>query len=333
MVDFEYQDMTYYSIGKIYGISIEEERTIWKICYINKIIYIPSNCPKYNLGKVNLVNFNSVLNLLKGSCNKANCLNRFDLRKFPIFAIFPKILIQILMSILKAMIVDKKNGIEIRKIIKNKYNNVNINIKTIFEFMNYIRKETIYYLSHLYETEAISTFNGSESYSIDETLMSHNEGSQIWVVGVIKNSNLNKVRLNLTTTRNSTYLKYFVERYIKRSNKIVSNFCAGYAFLNQSNSGYSHLTFNHYQGQFGEGINSSSHMESFWAFLKNNIKKIYHCIPSKNLLYFVKEGELRYILREKSDFETLSYMETKFKYCYDGCNFDLYSEEILLNNP
>ena len=46
--------------------------------------------------------------------------------------------------------------------------------------------------------------------------MAHEEQTQIWSVGVIKNSNLNNVRLNLSKIRNSTYLKRFVEGYVKK---------------------------------------------------------------------------------------------------------------------
>ena len=50
------------------------------------------------------------------------------------------------MTILKGMLIDKKNGTEIRKVFKIKYNNVNMNIKTIFKFMTYIRKGIVSYI-------------------------------------------------------------------------------------------------------------------------------------------------------------------------------------------
>ena len=62
----------------------------------------------------------------------------------------------------------------------------------------------------------------------------------------------------------------------------------GYCFLNIHNSGYSHLSFNHGHGMFGEGADTTSHIESFWAFLKDIIKKLYRYIPSKGLYYFIK---------------------------------------------
>jgi len=46
-------------------------------------------------------------------------------------------------------------------------------------------------------------------------------------------------------------------------------------------------------GDFGLGLNSSSHIKSIWSQLKATIKKIYNVIPKKNLLYFIREGEWR----------------------------------------
>ena len=109
------------------------------------------------------------------------------------------------MNIIKGMRIDKKNVTQIRKIIKCKYNNENMNMKTIFKFMTYISKAIASYMKYIYQTEHIATLNGHESYSIDESLMTHEEQSQIRAVGVIKNSNLNNLRLNLTNIRNSNY--------------------------------------------------------------------------------------------------------------------------------
>jgi len=197
------------------------------------------------------------------------------------------------------MIIDKKNGTVIRKVIKFKYNNVNMNIKTIFKFMNYIWKAIASHIKHIYQTEHIATLNGNESYSIDESLMAHEKQTQIWVVGVIKNSYSNNMRLNLTKIRNNTILKRFVEGYVKKRIIIVIDRWLGYSFINQANSGYQHLSFNHGYGLFGKGINTTSHTESFWAFLKSTLKKIYYSICSKNLIFFLKDTEPRHLLREK----------------------------------
>ena len=138
------------------------------------------------------------------------------------------------------------------------------------------------------------------------------------------------MRLNLTKIRNSIYLKRFVEGYVKKGNIILIDCWLGYSFLYQGNSGYQHFSFNHGHDLLGEGINTTSHIESFWAFLKNKIKQIYHYIPSRNLIYFIKEAELKYLLREKNNIEILSYLENIFKYCYNSLSFNFCSEDDLL---
>ena len=132
--------------------------------------------------------------------------------------------------------------------------------------MNYIRKAIASYIKHIYGTEHIATLNGHESYSIDVSLMAHEDQTQIWAVGVIKNYNLNNVRLNLTKIKNSTYLKGFVEGYDKKGNIIGTDRWLGYSFINQANPGYKYLSFYHGHCLFGEGINTTSHIESLWLF-------------------------------------------------------------------
>lgn len=139
-MNFDDYNLTYDSIGKKYDILIEEKRVLWEKYYINKYIYIPTFCPKCNTGTISIVKNNSVINPLKSSCNKKSCKNKLFLRQFSIFKKFNKIPIQVLMNIMKSMILQKKNATQIRKFIKHKYNGVNLNIRSIFKFMQYIRK-------------------------------------------------------------------------------------------------------------------------------------------------------------------------------------------------
>lgn len=54
-----------------------------------------------------------------------------------------------------------------------------------------------------------------------------------------------------------------------------------------------HHTHNHGNGDFGYGLDSTSHTESLWANIKSLIKSIYNVIPSENIKLFLKEGEFR----------------------------------------
>lgn len=52
-------------------------------------------------------------------------------------------------------------------------------------------------------------------------------------------------------------------------------------------------------GIFGQGIQSSFHIEAIWNINKSKIKSIYHIIPNKNNLKYILEAEYRYKIRNK----------------------------------
>lgn len=67
----------------------------------------------------------------------------------------------------------------------------------------------------------------------------------------------------------------------------------GYEWINNEDSGYSRIGHVHDLHDFGYGIESTSHVESIWSQLKQEIKSIYYIIPMHNFLYYLKECEWR----------------------------------------
>ena len=226
-MNLDSDNLTYDNIGEKFDIPIEEERELWEKYYINKFIYVPTYCPKCNAGTISLVKNQSVINPLKGSCNNKDCKNKIFLRKFSIFKNFNKLPIQVLMNIVKCMIIKKKNATQIRKYIKNKYNGVNLNIRSIYKFMLLIRKSIACYIKNIYITKEISTLNGNDNYAIDESLFTHINNENIWVIGIVDTSNNFNFRCNISNIRNHVYLKKFIEKYIKRGNNIISDGWSG----------------------------------------------------------------------------------------------------------
>lgn len=154
------------------------------------------------------------MNPLKGACSKKNCKYRFFLRKYSIFGNFQKIPVQILMYIIEQFIIEKINASLIRKAIKNKYNETNLNIRAIYKFMKTIRQCIAEYLNNIYEEEDISTQNNNNYFAVDESLFTTIDNSPQWVVGIISTTDRTKFRCNITTTRNANYLRNFITRYI-----------------------------------------------------------------------------------------------------------------------
>ena len=86
-----------------------------------------------------------------------------------------------------------------------------------------------------------------------------------------------------------------------------------YSWIDDNNSGYSHITHILGGGDFGFGISSTSHIESLWNALKAKIKTTYHIIRSKNFISFLREAEWKYINRKKNNSEKIK----EFFECYD----------------
>jgi len=114
--------------------------------------------------------------------------------------------------------------------------------------MLYIRKSIACYIKNIYMTKEISTINGNNNYAINESLFTHINNENIWVIGVVDTSNNFNFRCNISKIRNNVYLKKFIAKYIKRGNNIITEGWSGYSFLNYNNSGYIHISYNHGAG-------------------------------------------------------------------------------------
>ena len=146
-------------------------------------------------------------------------------------------------------------------------NNIIISKKLILRIFKEIREVINRYLFIQYRSETFGDSNNSEYYSVDESLFGHKNNSQIWILGAINNSTKD-FRLEGVLNRDTHNLKKFITNYIPIGNKVVTDSWSGYNFLDMPNSGYIHLKHNHRGGQFGLGLESTSHIESLWAILK-----------------------------------------------------------------
>jgi len=63
-------------------------------------------------------------------------------------------------------------------------------------------------------------------------------------------------------------------------------------FLDFDDSVYTHEEHNHGAGNFGHGLNSTSHIEGVWSWIKSEIIFLYRIIPHNHYIYFIKELNL-----------------------------------------
>ena len=148
----------------------------------------------------------------------------------------------------------------------------------------------------LYASESISSKNKNEFFSMDESLINHKKGRQIWLLGVINNQS-KEFRIEGTFNRDASTIAKFIQNYIEKGNTIVFDMWAGFHFLDDANSGYTHISNNHHNGIFGIGLQSTSHIEAIWNIIKNKIKNIYYVIPNKHFLQFFREAEYCFKIR------------------------------------
>jgi len=105
---------------------------------------------------------------------------------------------------------------------------------------------------------------------------------------------------------------------------IITDIWNGYNWLDNNAYGYHHVKHNHSEGSFGYGIFSSSIIENTWANLKEKIKRIYHQIPNKNFIIFLREAEWRRNMANKNKefiiknlFEILDYVSATSNSLYE----------------
>ena len=167
-----------------------------------------------------------------------------------------------------------------------------IYLRSINDIYKAMRNVIYDYLKRAYQTVSLGVENKNTYFAVDESLLRHKNGKQIWLLGAI--DNITKVfRIEGTYTRDAVTLEKFITLNIETGNNIVTDGRSGYAFLDAPDSNFRRFSHNHGGGDFGFGQESTSHIESLWYQLKAKIKEIYHLIPTKNLMHFVKEAEYR----------------------------------------
>ena len=70
-------------------------------------------------------------------------------------------------------------------------------------------------------------------------------------------------------------------------------------------------------GDFGYGLESTSHIKSVWANLKFLIKRMYSMIPSAYFFGFLKESEFRHCMSNLNNMAKIDAIFEIFKYIAD----------------
>ena len=79
------------------------------------------------------------------------------------------------------------------------------------------------------------------------------------------------------------------------------------------------------------GSESTSHIETVWATLKRYISKLYTALNQKNFIYYVREIEFSYNIRNKTKEEKVRELLSILQYCKDTCKMLFYKKDYLKN--
>lgn len=128
----------------------------------------------------------------------------------------------------------------------------------------------------------------SELVQVDESYFGKQKScqEQMIVVGAIE-PDTRKTAFRITNSRSQAALEEFVEDHITKGSLVVTD--KWYAYEELTLLGYSHESWNHSQGQFA----GTNHIENLWGVIKRYLRKLYGCVPTKNLQTILNEWTAR----------------------------------------
>ena len=187
-----------------------------------------------------------------------------------------------------------------------------------------MRKIISKYFKIIYQSELLGPLNGNGYYSVDESLINHYQGHQVWLLGIRDNNNKD-FRVEGSFKRDTRTMEAFITNYVEKGNHIVTDGWEAYDFLDKFNSGYIRHKHIHGNGDFGLGQESTSYVESLWGLLKAKLKECYHSVPANIFMLFVKEQEF------KIKYNNLSFEERIDKF-FEAFNLSEEVEDVYLKS-
>lgn len=124
-------------------------------------------------------------------------------------------------------------------------------------------------------------FYNSPACEMDESLMTHINGEQVWVVGAWDRAARRAIVEVVGNDRSGEVLARFVQTYIRTvpnnnqplaRTRIYHDGWRGYLFLEEPNSLYESFTIIHEGRNFGHDIYSTNRIEGFWSDLRREAR-------------------------------------------------------------
>ena len=250
-----------------------------------------------------------------------------NIRDKTIFELFSHTPLSILINAIELFICEDNNAAKTIEILRERYHLSSLGQKNIYKLFNIIRKCISQYYFDVYQIEKFVDNNELKNIAIDESLFVHDhDGTQEWVIGMIDIQTKN-IRLEIVHERTEIILKKIIKHHIGYNNTIISDGWESYNWLREA--GYNHIV--HGRNDFGHGSESTSHIESIWGQLKRIINTIYNALAPEIFIYYLKEIEFRYSIRNKNNTEKINQLKSILDYCYSTCNLNFEEKDNLID--
>ena len=164
----------------------------------------------------------------------------------------------VISEILNCFLVRELNAEKTVNFLKHEFK-VDINIQTIYGIFKEIREVIYQYMDKMYQTEKLGLKDEHGIYSMDEILIGHKNGKQLWLLGIIKNTS-KKFRIEASFLRDTPTVKKFINKFVETGNPILTDCWNAYNFVDNAHSGYIYIKHLHKAGSFGMGLQSTSHI-------------------------------------------------------------------------
>lgn len=122
-------------------------------------------------------------------------------------------------------------------------------------------------------------------------------------------------------------MKKIIKQHIGIGNNMVTDGWGAYEWMDANNLGYNRIIHIHGHHDFGYEEESTSHVESVWADLKQKLKSIYIAVKPNIFIYFAKEEEWRKKIFNKSNNEKLNTLMDIFNHIASTTNSELFEKD------
>lgn len=112
-------------------------------------------------------------------------------------------------------------------------------------------------------------------------------GGQTIVIGGIERDT-KRLKLQVIPDTEQDSLEAFLEANVARSSLVVTDAATGYTGIEWL--GYSREIWNHSKGHFA----GTNHIEATWSAMKRYLRKLYGCVPTKQLQLILREWMARH---------------------------------------